>query len=244
MQKYEHAAGGSGRVYKRGKRIYKRYSEREYIFYRDILPSLDLAEFVPAFVGTLDLSACGGGKFLILEDVNEGLESFSSMDLKLGTTHWTHSMDAEKVERKIARNASTTSSSMGARLGGIIGEGRIDKKMGRSMGKEDLEHAIRGFLKDRRQRKALAKSLVALRNKVSSISHVRFCGASLLISRTETELRVALLDFGNVRTRAEYEELPQSTRQNPLFSESFHGPDTGTILGLDFIIRVLSGDHS
>lgn len=118
-----------------------------------------LSSFVPLFMGTLqeqvpkaeDVTQAKVKPLLVMEDLCQGFEQPSIMDVKLGSQLWDEFTPPEKKERLMAVSRSTTSGSLGFRIAGMTvvqPEGTrkaFDKQFGREASPETIEHYLGQF---------------------------------------------------------------------------------------------------
>lgn len=238
MEEYEHAAGGSRNVYWRDGLIYKKHTPGEEAFYREASGNGELGRlgrFMPKYYGTKECVAEGAsGKFILLEDLNHGVRHPSAIDLKLGRRHWTREMGPQKIERKILRSARSTSSTHSIRFCGMRTPAlSVNKKEGRGTDEHRLRRLLDAFFiaVPAPEICGLIAELGDLREAVSRLDGVRFCGVSLLVFHSQRGLLAKLIDFENALLPAHL--LGRAAGES--------GCDKDTVDGIDYLIAYLRG---
>lgn len=156
MEEALQAAGHGGA--RQGEGLYiKPTCQNEIDFYQWIMQQGgELSSFVPLFMGTLqeqnESDAQGNVKpLLVMEDLCQGFEQPSVMDVKLGSQLWDELTPTGKKERLMAVSRSTTSGSLGFRIAGMtvvqpMGTRQaFDKQFGREATPQTIEIFLSQF---------------------------------------------------------------------------------------------------
>jgi len=133
-------------------------------------------------------------RYILLENLTTGISRPCVLDLKVGTRQHGDSATASKRQSKSAKVASTTSGTLGLRLGGMqvyqANIGRYicrSKTYGRGLTTAGLRSALRQFFSDGLTIRsdvirALLQRLSQLRDLLASLDSYRFYTSSLLIT--------------------------------------------------------------
>ncbi|CAG9333898.1 unnamed protein product [Blepharisma stoltei] len=124
MEAQENQAGGhTGRFVQRDGKILKKAKAPERAFYAFLYsPELqdehliEFRKFPPAYYGT---ETVNGKTHMILEDLTINYQHASLLDCKLGRITYSRDQAQIKIDHQIAKQATTTSGSLGFRIAGI-----------------------------------------------------------------------------------------------------------------------------
>uniref|UniRef100_A0A6B2LA02 Kinase n=1 Tax=Arcella intermedia TaxID=1963864 RepID=A0A6B2LA02_9EUKA len=147
------AAGHAGDILKDGETIFKRYCEREFLFYELIKKLPKIRGFFANYYGRKSIGKEGIVEhYIVLEDLTHGMKQPCIMDLKMAKNTWEPTAPAKKRIEQATLDKISTSESLGFRICGM----RIwqiqskeyivrDKPWGMGIKVNQMEAALRSF---------------------------------------------------------------------------------------------------
>ena len=194
--------------------------------------------------------------YLLLENLVAGYTHPCVIDIKIGTRQYADNVSTAKKERKMAKAASSTISTLGLRLSGMqvyrgAGGGRFlcrDKYYGRALSDDGFFGAIEEYLlvepEDQDEKpslrldvlEALDERVAKMAKTVESLESYRFYTSSLLITYDGEQKNVPGSQLINLRiidfAHATFEGLDDEVKHE--------GPDQGFLFGLKSLRQILS----
>lgn len=239
------SGGHAGDFVARGDKMLKKSKKGELLFYQDLLnPSSKfakenefLAKLAPKFFGVEEIN---GEKYIVMENLFDGMEKASIIDAKLGAVTWMPDTPEIKKKLEMEKVARTTSGKIGYRLSGVIlkdQKGKVVDKRSKAqlyydIEVDDLPKIVRSLLKSNDAERENAKALEEFKEFVRKVldwfenQSTRFFVASsivFLVDNVAGKWNARFIDFAHV------EELPSGKK------------DEEVIFALKNLMKMLQG---
>ncbi|VDN01877.1 unnamed protein product [Thelazia callipaeda] len=184
----------------------------------------------------------GYALFLLLESTVSCFSHPSVVDLKMGTRQYGDDATDQKRQSQTDKCRESTSAAIGVRLVGmqLYSEetndySYVNKYAGRQMNPAVFTEMLSKFFTyaGKTRSSELLKKLIVLRKLVADADGYRFFSSSLLIAFDGKKVEDPTIDVRMI-------DFAHSTCPTMMNEVKYSGPDDGYLLGLDFLIRLLT----